>query len=58
MNGQFHAPAALTLGEPPPPQYPLDMRLGGPQSQPKQHVEMKILDPTGTWNPAPQSSSL
>jgi hypothetical protein len=35
--------------------YPLDRRLGGPQSW-SGDVE-KILDPTGTWTPTPWSSS-
>jgi hypothetical protein len=30
------------------PRYPLDSRLGGPQSQSGQHREVKILAPTGT----------
>jgi hypothetical protein len=30
VSGQFHAPAALPQEE--RPQYPLDRRLGGPQS--------------------------
>jgi hypothetical protein len=38
-------------------QYPLDRRLGGPQSQSGRHGEVKILDPTGTRNPTPRSSS-
>jgi hypothetical protein len=29
--GQFHAPASLPTGK--SPQYPLDRRLGGPQSR-------------------------
>jgi hypothetical protein len=31
------------------PQYPLDRRLGGPQSQSGWQGEEKILDPTRTW---------
>jgi hypothetical protein len=30
------------------PQYPLDRRLNGPQSQPGQYREVKILDPVRT----------
>jgi hypothetical protein len=32
------------------PRYPLDRRLGGPQSQSERFGEVKILDPTGTRN--------
>jgi hypothetical protein len=39
------------------PRYPLDRRLGGPQSRCWWRGEEKILDPTGTWTPTPQSSS-
>jgi hypothetical protein len=39
------------------PRYPLNRRLGGPQSRSGRHGEVKILDPTGTRIPAPQSSS-
>jgi hypothetical protein len=31
LSGQFHAPAALSRGK--SPRYPLDRRLGGPQSR-------------------------
>jgi hypothetical protein len=31
VGGQFHAPAALPPGK--EPRYPLDRRLGGPQSR-------------------------
>jgi hypothetical protein len=44
--GQLHAPAALPPGK--EPRYPLDKRLGGPQSRSGRHREEKILDPTGT----------
>jgi hypothetical protein len=40
------------------PWYPLQRRLGGPQSRYGQHGEEKILDPTGTWTPTPWPSSL
>jgi hypothetical protein len=33
------------------------MRLGGPQSRSGRFGEEKILDPTGTRTPTPQSSS-
>jgi hypothetical protein len=33
------------------PWYPLDRRLGGPQSRSGQYGEVKILDPTGTRTP-------
>jgi hypothetical protein len=39
------------------PRYPLDKRLGGPQSQSVQHGKEKILDPNGTQTPIPRSSS-
>jgi hypothetical protein len=38
--------------------YPLDRRLGEPQSRYGRHVEVKILDHTGTGTPTPHSSSL
>jgi hypothetical protein len=37
--------------------YPLDMRLGGPQSRSGRRAEEKILDPTGTRTPTPRPSS-
>jgi hypothetical protein len=36
--------------------YPLDRRLGGPQSRSERFGEEKILDPTGTRTPTPRSS--
>jgi hypothetical protein len=39
------------------PRYPLDRRLGGPQSQSGWRGEEKILYPTGTRTPTPSSSS-
>jgi hypothetical protein len=39
------------------PRYPLDRRLGGPQSQSRRREEEKILDPTRTPTPTPRSSS-
>jgi hypothetical protein len=50
VSGQLHASAAL-------PRYPLDRRLGGPQSRSGRPGEQKILDPTGTRTPTPRSSS-
>jgi hypothetical protein len=37
------------------PRYPLDRRLSGPQSRFGRRGEEKILDPTGTRTPTPQS---
>jgi hypothetical protein len=37
--------------------YPLDKRLGGPQSRSGRCGEVKILDPTEAGNPTSQSSS-
>jgi hypothetical protein len=48
-------PAALTPGKEPP--YPLDRRLGGPQSRSERRGEEKIPDPTGIRTPTPRSSS-
>jgi hypothetical protein len=45
-GGQLHAPAALPRGKSPP--YPLNRRLGGPQSWSGRDREVKILAPTGT----------
>jgi hypothetical protein len=39
------------------PRYPLDRRLGGPQSRSGRRGEDKILVPTGTRTPTPWSSS-
>jgi hypothetical protein len=58
VSGQLHAPAALPPGKR-VPQYPLDRRLGGPQSRSGRLEEEKILDPTGTRTPtSPPSSQL
>jgi hypothetical protein len=35
--------------------YPLDSKMGGPQSRSGRRGEEKILDPTGTRTPTPQS---
>jgi hypothetical protein len=39
------------------PRYPLDRRLGGPQSRSGRPGEEKILGPTGTRTPTPLSSN-
>jgi hypothetical protein len=39
------------------PRFPLDRRLGGPQSLSGRFGEVKILTPIGTWTPTPWSSS-
>jgi hypothetical protein len=52
VSGQLHASAALPPGK--VFRYPLDRRLGGPQSR---YGEGNILDPTGTRTPNPRSSS-
>jgi hypothetical protein len=57
VSGQLHAPAALLPGKE-PPHYPLDRRLGGPQSRSGRRGEEKILDPNGTQTPNPQLSIL
>jgi hypothetical protein len=49
MIGQLHIPAALPPGKELP--YPLNKRLGGPQSRYGRHWEEKILDLTGTRIP-------
>jgi hypothetical protein len=41
VSGQFHAQAALPSRK--EPQYPLDRRLGGPQSRSGRRGEEKIL---------------
>jgi hypothetical protein len=46
VSSQLHPPAALPPGK--EPRYPLDRRLGGPQSRSGRCGEEKILDPTGT----------
>jgi hypothetical protein len=55
VSRQLHAPAALPPGK--GPRYPLDRRLGGPQSRSGRFGEQKIIDPTGTRTPTPRSSS-
>jgi len=49
MNGQLHAPAALTPGKLPP--YPLDRRLGGPQSRSGHGGEEKNSQPPPRMSP-------
>jgi hypothetical protein len=56
VSGQLHALAALPSGGK-CPRYPLDSRLGGPQSRSGRCGEEKILDPTGTRTPTPRSFS-
>jgi hypothetical protein len=45
VSGQLHAPAGLPPGRKPP--YPLDRRLGGPQSRSGRGGEKKILIVSG-----------
>jgi hypothetical protein len=40
------------------PRYPLDRKLGGPQSRSERYGEVKILDPIGTRTRTPQSFQL
>jgi hypothetical protein len=54
VSGKLHAPAALPLGK--EPRYPLDRRLGGPQSQYGRCWQDKFLDPAGTRTLTPLSS--
>jgi hypothetical protein len=49
-------PGRFTLQEK-SPRYPVDSRLGGPQSRSVRREENKILDHTGTRTPTPRSSS-
>jgi hypothetical protein len=49
-EGQLHVPSAF-------PRYPLDRRLGGPQSRSGRRGQEKILDHAGTPSLIPQSSS-
>jgi hypothetical protein len=51
VSGQLHAPAALSPGK--SPRYPFYRKLGGPQSRPGQHGEVKIVYPTGNRTPVP-----
>jgi hypothetical protein len=44
VNGQLHAPAALSPGK--MRRHPLGRRLGGPQRRSGRRREEKILDPT------------
>jgi len=46
VTSDVHALATLLpLGEKPPPNYQLDKRLGGHQSQSEQQRKEKLLDP-------------
>jgi hypothetical protein len=58
LVGEWSAsrPGRFTLGEK-RRWYPLDRRLGEPQSRSGRRGEEKILDPTGTRTPTPRSSS-
>jgi hypothetical protein len=54
VSGQLHAPAALPLGR--SPRYPLDRRLGGPQSLSGRGGEEKNSKPlSGIESPIIQS---
>jgi hypothetical protein len=55
MSGQLHAPDTLPLGK--EPWYPLDRRLGGPQSVWTWSRREKFSAPTGNGTPEPRSSS-
>jgi hypothetical protein len=55
VSGQFHARPLYLRGN--NPRYPLDRRLGGPESQSGRRGEETILDPTGTRTPTSLSSS-
>jgi hypothetical protein len=52
VTGQLHAPIALPPGE--DPLYPLDRRLGGPQSLFGRYGEEKNLAPARNLTPAVQ----
>jgi hypothetical protein len=49
MSGQIYAMVALAPGK--SFRYPLDRRLGGPQTRFGRYGEVKILDPTRTRTP-------
>jgi hypothetical protein len=51
VSGQLDASAALPAGEI-GPRYPLDMRLGGPQSRSGRYGGNKNLAPAGNPTPA------
>jgi hypothetical protein len=54
ISGEHHVPATLLPGK--SLRYPLDMRLGGPQSRSGRYGgEKKSLAPTGNRTPAVQS---
>jgi hypothetical protein len=57
MSGQLHARAVLNKGKK-PPGYPLDRRLGGPQSRLGRRGEEKILDLQGLELRPARSQSL
>jgi hypothetical protein len=49
VSGQLHAPAALLQGR--SPCYPLDRRLGGPQSRSRRSGEQKSFHPLSGLEP-------
>jgi hypothetical protein len=54
VSGRIHAQAAYPRGK--SPQYPLDRRLGGPQSRSGRRVEGFFL--RGTGRPKPKADNL
>jgi hypothetical protein len=58
VRGEWSAsrPGRFTPGK--EPRYPLNKRMGGPQSWFERRREERILDSIGTRTPTPQSSSL
>jgi hypothetical protein len=52
LNGQLHAPATLHPGK--ESRYPLDRRLGGPQTRSWRYGEDKNLTRAGNQTPAVQ----
>jgi hypothetical protein len=59
MSGKLHAPVALPPGK--KPRYPLDRRLGGPQSRSGRGGEEKNSQPAPgiePWNPDRPARSL
>jgi hypothetical protein len=55
VSGELYAPASLPPGK--EAAVPIGWGQGGPQSRSGRRGEEKILDPTGTRTPTPQSSS-
>jgi hypothetical protein len=56
LSGQLHAPATVPLKK--EPQYPLDRRLGGPQSQSAHCGNEKNLLALPEFEPRPSNPSL